>query len=76
MLQRMFLMFDYACIGRIWRNDDENDLSLWTVEELTKTCSKTINDDGTYRINNDPRLPKSDLLEKMNNIYDTLKFDE
>lgn len=51
------------------------DLSLLNVKELNKICSKTLNEDGLYRINNYSKMKKNDLLEKMNAIYDLLVFN-
>ena len=53
----------------------KKDLSLLSVKELYKICSKTLNEDGTYRINNYTRSKKLELIGKMNAIYDMLKFD-
>ena len=53
----------------------KKDLSLLSVKELMKICSKTIKEDGTYRINNYTRIKKAELLEKMNTIYDLLVFN-
>ena len=53
----------------------KQDLSLLSVKELYKICSKTLNEDGTYRINNYTRSKKLELIGKMNAIYDMLKFD-
>ena len=53
----------------------KKDLSLLSVKELTKICSKTLNEDGTYRINNYTRIKKAELLEKMNTIYNLLVFN-
>ena len=51
-------------------------LELLPVKERQKICSKSINDDGTYRINNYTKIKKVELIEKMNAIYDMLKFDQ
>ena len=55
------------------------------VKELQHICSKSINDDGTYRINNYTKgtyrinnytkMKKAELIEKMNAIYDLLTLD-
>ena len=45
------------------------DLSKFNIKQLQNICSKSLNDDGTYRINNYTRLPKKELLEKMNENY-------
>ncbi len=48
---------------------------LLSVKELYKICSKSINEDGTYRINNYTKIKKAELVEKMNAIYDLLTLD-
>ena len=50
----------------------KTDLSLLNIKELQNICSKTIDDNGFYRISNYTRLKKAELLEKMNSIYDLL----
>ena len=55
--------------------ETKKDLSLLTVKELQLICSKSINEDRTSRINNYTRLPKKELLNKMNAIYDLLIFN-
>jgi hypothetical protein len=50
------------------------DLSLLNVKELNKICSKTVDENGLYRINNYTKIKKIELLEKMNAIYDLLIF--
>ena len=50
-------------------------LELLPVKELQKIYSKSINDDGIYRINNYPKIKKAELIEKMNSIYDMLNFE-
>lgn len=57
------------------KNGSKLKLELLPVKELQTICSKSINDDGTYRISNYTRMKKAELIEKMNAIYDTLKFD-
>ena len=63
----------------LWYDEDDENfkdkLELLSIKELQSICSKSLNDDGTYRINNFTRLKKVELLEKMNAIYDLLKFD-
>ena len=49
---------------------NKKDLSLLSVKELQKICSKTLNDDGTYRINNYTRSKKSELIAK----YPSIEF--
>ena len=56
-------------------NGSKLKLELLPVKELQKICSNSINDDGTYRINNYTKIKKAELIEKMNSIYDMLKFD-
>lgn len=51
------------------------DLSKLPIRELHKICSKSLNDDGLYRINNYTKMPKKELLEKMNEIYELLKIN-
>lgn len=53
----------------------KKDLTLLSVKELTKICSKTLNEDGTYRINNYTKTKKAELVKQMNAIYNLLKFD-
>ena len=57
------------------KNGAKLKLELLPVKELQKICSKSINDDGTYCISNYTKIKKVELLEKMNAIYDKLKFD-
>lgn len=57
------------------KNGTKLKLELLPVKELQSICSKSINDDGTYRINNYTRIKKAELLEKMNAIYDKLALD-
>jgi hypothetical protein len=57
------------------KNGSKLKLELLSIKELQSICSKSLNEDETYRINNFTRLKKVELLEKMNAIYDTLKFD-
>ena len=52
-----------------------NKLEFLPVKELQKICSNLIDDDETYRINNYTKIKKAELIEKMNSIYDMLKFD-
>jgi hypothetical protein len=55
--------------------EGKRDLSLLSVKELTKICSKTLNENGTYRINNYTKTKKDELVKQMNVIYDLLVFD-
>ena len=48
------------------------DLSKFNIRQLQNICSKTLNDDGTYKINNYTRLSKKELLQKMNENYNFL----
>ena len=57
------------------KNGSKLKLELLPVKELQKICSKSVNDDGTYRINNYTKIKKTELIEKMNAIYNMLKFD-
>ena len=50
-------------------------LSLLSVKELQKICSKTLNENGTYRINNYTKTKKEELVKQMNVMYDLLTFD-
>jgi len=45
------------------------DLSKLNIRQLYLICSKSLNDDGTYRINNYTKISKKELLEKMNENY-------
>ncbi len=42
---------------------------------MQKICSQSINDDGTDRTYNLTKIEKAELIEKMNSMYDMLKFD-
>ena len=57
------------------KNGSKLKLELLPVKELQTICSKSINDDGTYRINNYTKMKKVELLEKMNAVYDKLALD-
>jgi len=57
------------------KNGSKLKLELLPVQDLQKICSKSIHDDGTYRISNYTKIKKAELIEKMNAIYDMLKFD-
>ncbi len=57
-----------------WGELPDVKLELLSIKELQSICSKSLNEDETYRINNFTRLKKVELLEKMNAIYDTLEF--
>ena len=48
------------------------DLSKFNIRQLQNICSKSLDENGTYRINNYTRLSKKELLEKMNENYDFL----
>ena len=50
-------------------------LELLTVKELNLICSKTLNEQGTYLINNYSKTKKDDLIKKMYDVYDKLKFN-
>ena len=57
------------------RNKEETPkkkLELLTVKELNKICSKTINSDGTYYINNYSKIKKDELIKLMYDNYDYL----
>ena len=51
------------------------ELSLLSVKELQNICSKSLNENGFYRINNYTRMKKDELIKKMNDIKDLLVFD-
>ena len=51
------------------------ELSLLSVKELQKICSKSLNENGFYRINNYSKMKKDELIKKMNDIKDLLVFD-
>lgn len=59
------------------RNKEEpmkKNLSLLTVKELNKICSKSIKSDGTYYINNYSKIKKNELIKLMNDNYHFLIF--
>ena len=59
------------------RNKEEpmkKNLSLLTVKELNKICSKSIKSDGTYYINNYSKIKKNELIKLMNDNYNFLIF--
>ena len=43
--------------------------------QIIQICSKTLNENNTYRINNYTRIKKDELVSQMNTIYDLLVFD-
>jgi hypothetical protein len=55
--------------------EGKKDLSLLTVKELTKICSKSFNENEFYRINNYSKMKKDELVKQMNDVYDLLVFD-
>ncbi len=57
------------------KNGSRLKLELLPIKELQFICSESLNDDETYRINNNTRIKKTELLENMNAVYDTLKFN-
>lgn len=50
-------------------------LELLSVKELQSICSKSLNEQGTYLINNYSKTKKDDLIKKMNEVYDKLTLD-
>lgn len=57
------------------KRKDIINLSLLSIKELQKICSKTLNENGTYLINNYTRIKKNDLLVIMNDNYHLLVFN-
>jgi len=57
------------------KRKDIINLSLLSVKELQKICSKTFNENGTYLINNYTRIKKDELVVKMNENYNLLVFN-
>lgn len=55
--------------------EGKKNISLLSVKELHKICSKTINENGLCRVNNYTRMKKDELVKQMNVIYDLLVFD-
>jgi hypothetical protein len=50
-------------------------LELLKIKDLQMICSKTLNEQGTYLINNYSKTKKEDLIKKMYDVYDKLKFE-
>ena len=50
----------------------KKDLTIMSVKDLQAICKRTLNDNGTYRINNYTKMKKDELLQKMIAIYDLL----
>lgn len=48
------------------------DFNLLSLKELQNICSKSLNKNGTYLINNYTKMKKKELVEKMNAIKDQL----
>ncbi len=56
------------------KNGSKLKLELLPVKELQSICSKSLNDNGTYRIKYYTKMKKAGLLEKMDYLTTLISF--